>query len=290
MPKTLLITGSQGMLATDISKTWSTAGYKVIGLSHKQLDIIDPEAVRIAVDQFKPDIVINTPGISVDACEAEPEVGYKIHAWAAQNIATQCQRVGAECVYISTCGLFGDNTKFYSEYDPVELKTKYATSKYYGEQLSALKCQKLFVIRPGWLYGGEISHSRNFVQQRYLEARNSTSMVSATDKFGSPTYTVDLAEKLLEIVQAEQHGLYHITNSGEASRYEYVKFIIDCFGMDTVVEPVDSSFFQRTAPVPDCEMLDNLNIKFLGLNPMPSWQDAIERYVWVLKHNGPSVS
>lgn len=278
------------MLATDISKTWREAGYSVTGLSHEQLDITDSEAVRTTMDQIKPDIVINTPGISVDACETEPEIGYKIHTWAAQNIAIHCERVGSECVYISTCGLFGDDTKFYSEYDPVELKTQYARSKYLGEQTSGLKCQKLFIVRPGWLYGGEIGHSRNFVHQRYLEARNSPRIVSATDKFGCPTYTLDLSEKLLEIVESRQYGLYHVTNAGEASRYQYVKFIIDCFGMNTEVEPVDSSSFQRTAPVPDCELLENLNIKFLGLNAMPDWQDAIERYVWILKHNGTLIS
>lgn len=290
MDKSVLITGSRGMLASDISKVWTEAGYTVTELPHESLDITRPDQVSLAMDGIKPNIVINTPGISVDVCETDPRAGYRIHTWAAQNIATNCRRIGAVCVYISTCGLFGDDIKFYSEYDPVEIKTKYARSKYLGEKVSSIQCEELFVIRPGWLFGGQISHSRNFVYQRYLEAVDKHTLISAADKYGSPTYTMDLSKKLLEVVESEQYGLYHITNTGQASRYEYVQFIIDCLGIDATVDPVDSSFFQRSAPVPDCEMLENLNIQFLGIDLMSDWQDAIDRYVWQLKRQGLTLS
>jgi len=142
------------------------------------------------------------------------------------------------------------------------------------------------VIRPGWLFGGTPSHQRNFVYQRYLEAKRSSVIRSANDKFGSPTHTESLAEKLLEIVESEEYGLYHVTNSGSASRYEYVKCIVETFGLKTTVEPVDSSSFPRTAPVPNCEMLENLNLKFLGLEPLGPWQEAVNKYVAMLKRFG----
>ena len=283
MAKKVLITGSEGMLAADLARVWAAAGYEVTGLSHAQLDITRREDVRQAFDQAKPDIVVNTPGIGVDTCESEPEQGYLIHTWAAQVVARQCQRSGAALVLISTCGLFGDQVKPYTEYDPVELKTQYARSKFLGEQTARQACARTFVIRPGWLFGGASSHKRNFVFQRFLEAQKATVVRSADDKFGCPTYTGELAAKILEVVETEEYGLYHLTSSGQASRFEYVRCIVEAFGLTTAVEPVGSGSFPRAAPVPDCEVLDNLNLRFLGLKPLDSWQEAIHRYVATVK-------
>ena len=267
------------MLATDLARVWSASGYEVFGYSHALLDVTQRSQVQDALTQVKPDIVINTPGIGVDACEVEPEKAFLLHTWAPETVARQCQSIGAAFVYISTCGLFEDEIKFHSEYDPVALKTKYARSKFLGEQRAAQACERTFVIRPGWLFGGYPSHPRNFVYQRFLEAQKSRVLRSAGDKFGCPTFTGELAAKILDVVETEESGLYHITNSGSASRYEYVKCIVEAFGLDVEVEPVDSSSFLRAAPVPNCEMLENLNLKFLGLDPLEPWQHAVERYV-----------
>ena len=283
MGKKILITGSQGMLATDLAGVAALSGYEVIGLSHRDLDVTQSVQVRHTLEQVRPDVVVNSPGIGVDVCEERPEEGYRIHAWAAGTVARQCQRTGAAFVYISTCGLFGDEVKLYSEYDPVVLKTRYARSKFLGEQQASRECERTFVIRPGWLFGGTPSHQRNFVYQRYLEAQREPVLRSANDKFGSPTFTRDLAAKILELVATDEYGLYHVTNQGRASRYDYVKCIVKAFGLDTAIEPVDSSAFPRGAPVPDCEMLENLNLKFLGLPSMEPWQEAVSRYVGTLK-------
>ena len=274
------------MLATDLARVAATAGYEVIGLSHSELDVTQASQVREALEQVKPDVVANTPGIAVDACEVQPEEGYRIHTWAAGVVARQCDRVGAICVYISTCGLFGDEVKFYTEYDQVHLKTQYARSKFLGEAAATRACERTFIIRPGWMFGGTPAHRRNFVYQRFLEANREPVLRSASDKFGSPTLAGDLAAKTLEIVETSEYGLYHVTNQGGASRYEYVKCIVEAFGLGTPVESVDSSAFPRSAPVPDCEMLENLNLKFLGLSPLAPWQEAIHRYVDVLKRDG----
>ena len=270
-------------MATDLARVWATAGYEIVGLNRRQVDVTQPIQVQKALEQVKPDVVVNTPGIGVDVCEVEPEKGYRLHTWAAGVVARQCQRANATLVYISTCGLFGDEVRFNSEYDPVLLKTKYARSKLLGEQATAQACDRAFIIRPGWLFGGTPSHQRNFVYQRYLDAQKTPVTRSANDKFGSPTYTGDLACKVLEILETGEYGLYHVTNSGCASRYDYVKCIMDAFGLTNVVEPVDSSEFPRTAPVPDCELLANVNLSFLGLQALIPWDDAIRNYVSVLK-------
>jgi dTDP-4-dehydrorhamnose reductase len=283
----VLITGSQGMLASDLTRVWSAARHEVIGLSHADLDIADPGQVRSAMERVAPDLLVNTPGIGVDTCELEPEKGFQIHTWGGANVARECERTGASLVYISTCGVFGDEVKYYSEYDPVVLKTQYARSKFMGEEAAMAACPRTFVIRPGWLFGGSPHHQRNFVYQRYQEAQQNPVLRSANDKFGSPTATSELAEKIMDLVATEAYGLYHIANVGRASRYDYVKAIVKAFGLDTTVEPVDSSAYPRPAPVPDCESLDNVNLGFLGLPPMSDWHEAVQRYVAELKKTLP---
>ena len=271
------------MLATDLARVWAAAGYQIIALSRSQVDVTQSSQVREALEQVRPEIVVNTPGIGVDTCELEPEKGYRLHSWAAGVVARECQSTNAIVVYISTCGLFGDEVRFNSEYDPVQLKTQYARSKLLGEQATAQASDRAFIIRPGWLFGGTPSHQRNFVYQRFLEAQKTPVLQSANDKFGTPTYTMHLAAKLLEIVESEAYGLYHVTNQGCASRYDYVKCIVEAFGLSASVEPVDSSEFPRGAPVPNCELLENLNLRFLGLEALGPWQEAIETFVAQLK-------
>lgn len=281
--RTMLVTGSRGMLATDLAEVAARRGYEVIGLSHGQLDITQADAVRETLTSLRPDVVVNTPGLAVDVCEESPERGYRTHTWAPMQMAGACQRLGATMVYVSTCGLFGDEVRAYSEYDAVVLKTHYARSKYLGEEAVRQACDRALIIRPGWLFGGSPSHRRNFVYQRYLEAKDKPVLRSAGDKFGSPTYTADVAERLIELLEAQRYGIYHVANEGGGSRYDYVKCIVEAFGLSTVVEKVDSSQFPRLAPVPDSEMLTSLNLRFAGIAPLEPWQEAIRRFVAQLK-------
>ena len=271
------------MFASDMTREAAASGFEVTAASHNDLDVTNADHVKKALDSLRPDFVVHTVGLLVDPCEITPQDGYKVHAWATGCLARHCHLIGATLVHISTCGLFGDERRFYSEYDQVQLKTQYARSKFLGEQAASSHCERTYNIRPGWLFGGTPLHSKNFVFQRYLEAKEKAVVKSTGDKFGSPTYTVDLAKKILELLGTEEYGLYHISNQGGGSRLEYVKSIVEAFGLSTAVEAVESSYFRRAADTPDSEMLENLNTQFLGLAPLESWVQAVERYVSVLK-------
>lgn len=271
------------MFATDLAREAGRAGLDVISLSHQRLDVTRGDQVAEALDGIRPDYVVNTAGLGVDYTETHPEEGYRVHSWGAGCLAQHSRRINATLVHLSTCGLFGDEVRFYSEYDPVTLKTKYARSKHLGELEARAQWWRLYVVRCGWLFGGGPEHPRNFVYQRYKEAKEKPVLRSAGDKHGSPTYTVDLARKVLELLGTEQYGVYHISNQGGGSRYDYVRCILEAFGLDTHLEMVDSSAFPRTADTPASEMLDNLNLRFLGLDPLEPWQEAIGRYVGHLK-------
>ncbi|MBQ26656.1 MAG: hypothetical protein CMH81_00725 [Nitrospiraceae bacterium] len=283
MKNKILIAGGGGMLAWDFGRIAVEHGYDVLSVTHGEMDIADPSSVWAAIKGFKPNYVVNASGIDVDACEINPSDGYRVHTWAATVLAQACERISATLVYMSSCGLFGDDLTFYSEYDPVVLKTKYARSKYLGELEAQQHCQRVFVVRCGWLFGGTPSHRRNFVFQRIKEAKQNTVINSAGDKYGSPTLTSDLSEKILALLSTDLYGTYHISNAEGCSRYEYTTYILHSVGLKTHVEKVDSSAFPRPASTPDSEMLTNLKLQFSNIGVLGSWQEAIERYVASLK-------
>ncbi|MFC1478317.1 SDR family oxidoreductase [Candidatus Margulisiibacteriota bacterium] len=279
----ILITGGGGMLATDIEAYYEQQGkHEIIAPRHAELDVLDTAKIHQAVSEIKPDVIFHTAAYHVNDCEDKPETAYHLNGWAAGQLAKAARKNDAVLVYISTCGLFGDEVRAYSEYDQVVLKTEYARSKYAGEILAQKECEKIFVVRPGWLFGGSIKHNKNFVYQRYLEAMNKPLLQSAGDKHGSPTYTADLITRMDELVLTNDYGIYHVSNQGGATRAGYIQKIIEACGLKTPVEPVDSSHFPRKANVPDCEILHNWNLKYLGLTAMPPWEDAIERFVKVM--------
>jgi dTDP-4-dehydrorhamnose reductase len=279
----LLVTGGGGMLATDLARVAEARGHAVTAPSRDELDVTDALAVRAAVEGLRPDAVVQAVGLAVDFCEEHRDEAMRVHAWGTACVARACERAEAAFVSVSSCGLFGDDVRFYDEYDTPILKTQYARSKHEGERLALASCRRVYVVRPGWLFGGTPDHARNFVARRWDEAHRVSVLRSAGDKFGSPTFTEDLSARILDLLDTEAYGLYHVTNGGGGSRYDYVRHIVETFGLPNHVEKVDSSHHPRSAPVPACEMLENLNTRFLGLPPLPPWQEAIERYVGRLR-------
>lgn len=282
MRSKILITGGGGMLASAIEGFYRKKDVEVFAPTYLELNVLDRLGVADAISVYKPDYVFHTAALHVNDCEEAPEMAFKLNTWATGNLARICQKIETRLVYISSCGYFGDEIKYYSEYDPVVLKTVYARSKYQGEILAVKECERTFAIRPGMLYGGSIKQAKNFVYQRYLEASNKSVIRTAKDKFGSPTYIGDLTEKIDEVLQLDVPGLYHVSNSGGCSRADYVKKIIEFCGLKIKIEPVDSSYFLRKANVPDCEMLDNWNLKFFGIKLLPPWEEAVERYCKIM--------
>jgi len=279
-----LITGGKGMLATDLTKHLTLTGkWDVVPLSRQELDITDGTALKGAMASLSPDLVVHTAAMHVDPCEEDPTSGFLTNAWATRNIARACDSGHAALVYVSTCGLFGDRLAAYAEYDSVVLKTAYARSKHAGEEFARQFCGKHYIVRPGWLFGGHVEHPKNFVAKRCEEARSKSVVQSVYDKHGSPTSTADLAGAIEQLVQTDEYGTYHIANTGGCSRAAYVRRIIECFGLRTPVEEIDSSHFPRKADVPDCEVLQCMNTAFIGMSPLRPWQDAIADYVDTLR-------
>ncbi|ETX01717.1 MAG: hypothetical protein ETSY2_36730 [Candidatus Entotheonella gemina] len=183
IPKKILITGGAGMLATDLTEHFqSQRFYEPIALPRTALDITALDQVEAAFAAYAPDVVINTAALMVEECETSPESAYKTNTWGVRQLAQSCQRYHATFIQISSCGLFGDTIRAYHEYDSPVLKTVYAKTKQASEIFTAHFCEQYYVLRLGWLYGGQAQHRRNFVMARYREALNKPVLHSACDK------------------------------------------------------------------------------------------------------------
>lgn len=277
----ILITGAGGMLGSDLGPVLEQAGHEVVSCRREELDICQLQAVRDSIAAARPGWVIHTAAMTnVDECERQPDLAYRVNTVGAWNVALASEDAGAVMVYVSTCGVFdGAKAEPYTEFDPPAPRTHYHHSKYLGEQVVARHCSRHFILRPGWLFGGSVQHRRNFVEARRREALAKPEMVSAKDKFGSPTYTVDFARQLEVLIPSGAFGTYHVANTGFASRYEYVAEIIKCLELPTRVRPVGSEAFTRAAPVPSWEALDNYCLRLRGLHTMRPWQEALEDYI-----------
>ena len=176
--------------------------------------------------------------------------------------------------------------KYYSEYDPVVLKTNYAKTKYDGEKIALSNCRNTVIVRPGWMYGGSIHHKKNFVVARIKEVKSIESVKSAIDKYGNPTWSKDAAIALIELIKNNDiRGVFNLSNSGGTSRAGYIEAIIKFAKLNVKVMGVDSSHFKRVSNVPDCEMLNNDYLNSKINYQMRNWEEALKNYVGSLDIN-----
>lgn len=269
----IAIIGSKGQLGTVLQAQF--AGETLLPLDLPELDITDAAQVRTALVAFAPDVVIHIAALTnVDQCESQPELTYRVNALGTQNVALACQRCGAAMLYMSTGYVFdGSKGAPYLEYDPPAPQGVYARSKLAGEWATQAFLQRFYIVRIDRLYA---LNGRNFIQTVLRLAQEKGSMAMVTDEIGSPTYAPDLAEALDRLIRSEMYGIYHFTNSGVCSRYEWAREILRLAGLEHI--PVtQSQNYVRPAPVPKLLELQNLCGASLGITLRP-WQEALADY------------
>jgi len=216
----------------------------------------------------------------VDACEHQPQEAYRVNAFGAEVIASNCQRIGAACVYISTDYVF-DGTKRapYHEYDAENPLSVYGRSKFAGEQAVRTLCPRSYIVRVAWLYG---KHRPSFPQFVLEQARVGKSPTVISDQIGSPTYVADVADRLLQLIQTECYGTYHLTNADPVSRYEFAQALLQAAGIEIEPTPLPFRAWRTPAPRPMYSALTSWRLEWAGVEPMPSWRDAMRRFLEVL--------
>ena len=275
----VLITGSNGMLGHDLIDVLD-GKHELIKTTSKSLDITDKDKVKDYIVNEHPDMVINSAAYTdVDGCETNQEMAYKVNGEGVKNLALACKLVDCPLVHISTDYVFnGENTKPWMEDDEVGPISIYGKSKLQGEEAIESILDKFFIIRTSWLYG---INGGNFPKTMLELAKTHDTLTVVTDEIGTPTYTLDLAHAIAELIETEYYGVYHITNSDYCSWFDFAKYIFEVKNIDVNVVPVTAEEFARPASRPHYSVLNNSNWVNNGFKPLRSYKEAIKDY---LKH------
>lgn len=252
--------------------------HDVVSLTRSQADITQEPEVRRAFHQVRPEIVIHAAAMTaVDDCELQPALAFKTNAEGTRNVASACAKLGAAMVYVSTDYVFdGEKAEPYTEADPTHPVSVYGQSKLEGEAHLRRLLTSYWIVRTSWVFG---PFGKNFVEAIVGKARQGAKLRVVDDQVGCPTYTEDLARKIAEIVERGGFGLYHVSNQGACSRYEFAREILRQAGMDpSLVAPVSTSASDRPARRPKNSRLANNRLIEEDLALLPDWKDALGRY------------
>lgn len=275
----LLVTGYNGQLGYDVVNEANARGMEAVGVDIDEMDITNAEKVNEVIRAGNFDAVVHCAAwTAVDKAEEMKEACYKVNVEGTQNIANVCEALDIPMMYFSTDYVFDGNGETpWEEYDKRNPLNVYGETKLEGEYVVE-KLAKHFIVRIAWVFG---VNGNNFIKTmlRLGKERGAVSVVN--DQIGLPTYTFDLAKLVVDMIQSDKYGTYHATNSGDfISWYDFACEIFKQANMsDVTVTPVESSAFVVAAKRPNNSRMNQSELDKNGFNRLPSWQDALSRYL-----------
>jgi len=279
-----LITGANGQLAKEFRKNLESNTYiEVISLTKEKLNIADASAVNEAVSHYKPSIIINCAAYNnVDEAENDEGTAFNVNAEGPKNLAIAAKSVNALLVHYSTDYVFdGLKEDFYSEEDMPSPISKYGASKLLGEKMIQAETDNYLIFRVSWVFG---DGKQNFIYKLLDWVQKNRVIRVVCDQISIPTYTEDIVRVTRRAIDKGLRGLYHLTNSGYAARYEVARFFVELIGKDNLILPVTSEYFNSPAKRPYFSALSNKKISKILSIELPHWKDAIERYAKKCEH------
>lgn len=276
---TTVVVGGNGQLGADLVNACEN---EAIGLTHDDIEVSDIQSVRDALTPLNPDLVINTAAFhNTDACEDEPEKTFNVNSVGAYNVAKATAEIGCKNVYLSTDYVFDGQRKTpYTEEDKTNPLNVYGASKVAGESVSIILNPQTFIVRCCGLYGMTTSRKgHNFPDLMIRLGRQRDELKVVTDEVLTPTYTKDLSEKLLEVAATDKYGLYHMTNTGECSWFDYAGKVFEIMDIEVDLKPAGPDDFPKKAARPAYSVLNNLRLKMEGFGDLRGWGDALEDYL-----------
>jgi len=276
-----LLIGAGGQLGSDLVK--ALAHEDLIALTHGDMEVCDPAGVRAAIRSRAPQVVINTAAFHrVDDCEREPERAFAVNALGVRNVALACKEQGCVLLHLSTDYVFdGHKGSAYDESDAPRPLNAYGISKLAGEFFIRYLLDRYYIVRTSGLYGvaGSSGKGGNFVELMLRLAHEGKEIRVVNDQTLSPTYTVDLAQALAQLIRTERYGLYHITNSGECSWYQFAAKVFELAGVSAHLEPTTTAAFGAVARRPTYSVLAHKALLAAGLPEMRPWPAALAAYL-----------
>lgn len=278
----VLVTGVKGQLGYDVVNELSKRGHIAIGTDIEQMDITDAESVRKVIEGDMPDAVIHCAAYTaVDAAEDNEDICRKINVDGTQNIADICKKNDIKMVYISTDYVFnGEGERPWEPSDERKPLSVYGKTKCEGELAVQNTLEKYFIVRIAWAFG---VNGNNFVKTMLKLGKTRDSLTVVNDQYGSPTYTFDLARLLVDMVETEKYGVYHATNEGICTWYEFASEIFRQADLKLAVTPVISDEYPTKAKRPFNSRMSKEKLTENGFEKLPTWQNALERYLKEIK-------
>ena len=281
----ILITGANGQLGHDLQRIFRERKQDFIATDYKELDITDIDAVREFVKGKDIKLIINCAAYNnVDKAEEESEMCYKLNAYAPRDLAIVAKEIDAEYVTYSTDFVFnGEKKSPYTEEDEVSPLSVYSKAKAEGEKLVLESYENSFVIRTSWVFG---IANNNFNRQVINWSKSRDVLGIVDDQTSVPTYSYDLALYSLKLIETKQYGLYHLSNSGVASKYDQAKYVLESIGWTGTLNEAKSSDFILPAPRAEYSKLDSSKLEAVIGEKLPTWESGIDRFLEEMREKG----
>lgn len=277
----VLVTGVKGQLGYDVVNELDKRGIESVGVDIEEMDITDSDSVSRVIRRESPDAVIHCAAYTaVDAAEENEALCRRVNADGTRNIAQVCRELDIKMLYISTDYVFGgQGERPWEPEDDRDPQSVYGQTKYEGELAVQELLERYFIVRIAWVFG---VNGKNFVKTMLKLSENHDTITVVNDQFGSPTYTYDLARLLVDMIGTEKYGVYHATNEGICSWYEFACAIFEEAGIDMTVKPVSSAEYGAKASRPANSRMSKEKLTENGFERLPAWRDALKRYLEAL--------
>lgn len=279
----VLVTGVKGQLGYDVVNELTKRGHTAIGVDIDEMDITDKHSVQMVIEKTKPDAVIHCAAwTAVDLAEDDDKIALvrAVNTDGTRNIAEVCKKLNCKMMYISTDYVFnGQGTEPWKpdckDYEPLNV---YGQTKLGGELAVSNLLEKYFIVRIAWVFG---VNGNNFIKTMLNVGKKYDELTVVNDQIGTPTYTFDLARLLVDMIETEKYDYYHATNEGGyISWYDFACEIFNQAGYKTKVKPVTTEEYGLSkAKRPFNSRLDKSKLIENGFKPLPTWQDALSRYL-----------
>ena len=274
----IVVTGVKGQLGHDVVRELKSRGYNdILGIDLDDLDITKAKAVSSFFEKNRPDTIIHCAAYTaVDKAEDNQDLCYLVNVTGTKLLVDEAKKHDAKFVYISTDYIFdGEKESPYETDDVPNPKSVYGNSKYLGE-LETMKHAKHFIVRISWVFG---KNGFNFVKTMIRLGKEKSQLNVVNDQFGSPTYTYDLSRLLVDLVESEKYGIYHGTNEGVCTWFEFTKEIFKQAQITIPVYPILSKEYPTKAIRPKNSCMSKSSLDQNGFNRLPNWKDALSRYL-----------
>lgn len=274
----VLVTGVNGQLGYDVVKELEKRGHQAVGVDRKEMDLTSTQQIKECIENVNPEAIIHCAAYTaVDKAEEEEELCRRVNAIATKEIVECAKKLDVPMIYISTDYVF-DGTKDgeYTEQDTPNPINVYGKTKYEGEVYVQELLEKYYIVRISWVFG---ENGNNFIDTMLKLAKDRDEINVINDQVGSPTYTKDLAPLLVDMIETDKYGVYHATNEGYCTWYEFAKEIFKIANIDIKVNPITTKEYPTKAIRPMNSKMSKEKLYYINLKILENWKSAVQKYL-----------